>query len=575
MKKLYMIMAAAGMPLALIAQNPIDAYQLSQPELRGTARFMSMAGAFGALGGDLSTLSQNPGGIGVYRSSEVGLTFNIDCQSSNTDYQGFKMSDSQTKFYLNNIGIVGTLRLNNSAVPNLNLGFTYNKGASFSRRYKGGIPQLKTSLSNYIAGIANNYHLNEGDVRTTNNYDPYNPGYGQRFVPWSAILGYDSYLINPEGNPEDPIWQGQFGNGTTGSGQYNVVESGSLDEYNIVVGGNFANKVFWGMNFDIVSVDYSISSVWGENLKDAYVYDPNVGSVGRMDANWALSNLYNVSGTGFNYQLGVIVKPIQELRIGLAFHTPTWYHLTEHFYAENVDYSYPFQKDPQDPANSVPGNDYATTNNGDPSYNNINLTSPWKVIASIAGVFGSKCIVSFDYEWNGFKNMEYHTPTYNSFDYDYDYGYGYDDWWWKPTRADDFFNPTPAQEANQMIKKIYRNSSTIRIGAEYRILNNLSVRAGYSHVWSPVTVEAKNNMANIPTNGTLANFRLDNDTNYITAGIGYRVGGFYIDAAYVWKHMTSSYYPFSADPLDVANTSMSPNITFNNSQIVLSAGYKF
>ncbi len=27
---------------------------------QGTARFMSMAGAFGALGGDLSTLSQNP-----------------------------------------------------------------------------------------------------------------------------------------------------------------------------------------------------------------------------------------------------------------------------------------------------------------------------------------------------------------------------------------------------------------------------------------------------------------------------------------------------------------------------------
>ena len=37
----------------------------------GTARFMSMGGAFTALGGDISTLSQNPAGIGVFRTSEM------------------------------------------------------------------------------------------------------------------------------------------------------------------------------------------------------------------------------------------------------------------------------------------------------------------------------------------------------------------------------------------------------------------------------------------------------------------------------------------------------------------------
>ena len=56
------------------AQGALDLYTISQTDLRGSARFMSMAGAFGALGADLSTLNQNPGGIGVYRSSEVGMT---------------------------------------------------------------------------------------------------------------------------------------------------------------------------------------------------------------------------------------------------------------------------------------------------------------------------------------------------------------------------------------------------------------------------------------------------------------------------------------------------------------------
>ena len=49
-------------------QGAIDAYRISQPDMKGTARFMGMGGAFSALGGDLSTLSQNPAGIGIYLS---------------------------------------------------------------------------------------------------------------------------------------------------------------------------------------------------------------------------------------------------------------------------------------------------------------------------------------------------------------------------------------------------------------------------------------------------------------------------------------------------------------------------
>ena len=54
-----------ALPGAIMAQTAIDAYSISQNDLRGSARFMSMGGAFTALGGDISTLNQNPGGIGV------------------------------------------------------------------------------------------------------------------------------------------------------------------------------------------------------------------------------------------------------------------------------------------------------------------------------------------------------------------------------------------------------------------------------------------------------------------------------------------------------------------------------
>lgn len=549
----------ALLPIAAMAQSPIDAYTLSQNGLYGTARFMSMGGAFGALGADLSTLNQNPAGIGVYRSSDVGFTLNLDCQSATSDYNGFTTSTDQTKFLLNNIGGVGTWRMDNDILVNLNFGFTYNKRASFNKRYKGCVNSLKTSLSNYIAGIANSYELTEGDVRTSNNYDPYNP-IGSRYVPWSAILGYDSYLINPEGNPEAPTWQGQFGNGTSGSGYFNIAETGGIDEYNISIGGNLANMVYWGMTFGIVSFDYNISSLWGESLTNAYVFDPNAGRVRQMDADWNMTNLYNMNGNGFNYQLGVIVKPIQELRIGLAFHTPTWFSLTENYYSDQVNYNYSFKQIPD----GTSGLGYAITNDGVSTYSTTRLATPWKVIASVAGVIGSKAIISFDYEWNGYRNMSFSQPEYNDW---YDYGWGGVDY--------NAYVPTPEDEANQMIKTIYKNTNTIRVGAEYRVLSNLSVRAGYSYSSSPVTAEAKNNLANIPTAGTLANYRLDDETHYVTCGLGFNIKGFYADAAYVWKHQNATYYPFSPDPYNIGGTAMGSNLTFNNSQIILSLGYRF
>ena len=95
------IAAAAALltlPLVASAQGATDGYNFSQTDLKGTARFMSMGGAFGALGGDLSTLSQNPAGIGVYRHSEIGFTVDLDCQRATSNSSGLKVGQNQTKF---------------------------------------------------------------------------------------------------------------------------------------------------------------------------------------------------------------------------------------------------------------------------------------------------------------------------------------------------------------------------------------------------------------------------------------------------------------------------------------------
>ena len=66
MKKILFIIAASLMPVALSAQSAIDAYAMSQTDFRGTARFMAMGGAFGALGGDVTSMNQNPAGTVSY-----------------------------------------------------------------------------------------------------------------------------------------------------------------------------------------------------------------------------------------------------------------------------------------------------------------------------------------------------------------------------------------------------------------------------------------------------------------------------------------------------------------------------
>lgn len=569
MKKFYSLLALASIASIANAQSATDAYILSQQDMRGTARFMSMAGAFGALGGDLSVLTQNPGGIGVYRSSEIGFTVDLEAQNAKSISQSFSQTESDTRFYLNNIGGVATLRLPSSTMPNFNIGFTYHKAASFNKRYKGNIPNLPTSLSNYIAGIANSYELNEADVTTTGSYDPYNPPSDFRAVPWLPILGYDSYLISPEGNPDAPHWYGQFGKGTYGYGDFDVAERGSVEEYNIALGGNISNVLFWGMDFGITSIDYKVQSIWGESLTNAYVYNPTAGAekVETMNSNWQLVNNYRMNGSGFNYKLGLILKPIQQLRFGIAFHTPTYYKLTETFYNEEVDFSYPFQTG------------YAVTDNGYPGYNDINFRTPWKVIASAAAVLGNSLIVSFDYEWDAYKSMRYSEPNYGYYDpwYDYDYPW-YDPWgYYKPGKngSPAKFNESLSTQANNTIKEIYRNSNTIRVGAELRLLPTFSVRAGFGRVFSPITSKTNENLSNIPTAGTMANYRLDNATTYLTCGLGFRHGGFYTDLAYVYKYMSSEYLPFSPDPADTSMSIANSKIDFSTSQIVLSMGIKF
>ena len=92
MKKItYLLAFMLTLSITLFAQGEVDALRFSREDLYGTARAMSMGGAFGALGGDLTGVSVNPAGIAVYRSSEVVGTLNLSREGSSVgDYDANK-----------------------------------------------------------------------------------------------------------------------------------------------------------------------------------------------------------------------------------------------------------------------------------------------------------------------------------------------------------------------------------------------------------------------------------------------------------------------------------------------------
>ncbi len=545
MKKKVFAFLLCGLPLMLNAQDAFDVLQMSQNELRGTSRFQSMAGAFGALGGDLSTLTQNPGGIGVYRNSDLGITFSLDCNSTKSGVD--KMSE--TKFNVNNVGYVGAIRLNNEVMPNINFGFTYNRLHSYNRHYIGGVGNIPTSMSNFIADAFVNVNPNgpftEADLYWTDDFDPYIDGN----APWAAITTYDM-KTNKGGyvgiiNANNGFMQGLYGQGTFGDAYYEIDERGHANEYNIALGGNIANKVYWGLDVGIMDLDYRSYQIYEEDLTNAYVMaddndlltSPIVNDDTRAD--WSLTNYLHSEGTGVNFKLGLIWRPTQSLRLGAAVHTPTYYDMRDTYYAQANLNAYQYGNELYRASKG--------SNDGYDQSSTYTISTPWHFLGSVAGVIGAKGIVSLDYEYVANQTMRMGN----------DRGHNYPD-------------------VTYNVKNYFKPSHIIRLGAEYRVDPNWSLRAGYSYKTTQVKKGVDDYELNIATAGINPTYQYDNSVQYITCGAGYHYKSFYTDLAYVYKMRNSVYNAFSPINDDYGyEPNVSADVKDNNHRISLTLGMRF
>lgn len=523
------------------AQSAIDAYNITPTQLRGSARFVAMGGAFTSLGGDLTSMTQNPAGLGIYRSSDIGLTFDISPRKFTSITDAGKYSDSRTPVVFDNFGYVGVANLNGT-LSAIQWGFGYNRLASIDRVTSGHNNPTSNSLTNYVAaytgGIEPSKLLDRGD-----DFDPY---FDTR-EDWLSILAYNSMLIS-EVPGTDNAYAGLYQNGTVGDALYNIREKGYMDEYNIDIAGNVSDIVYWGLGVGIIDLDYTRNSYYSENMASALIYDRSSDRLVNGNAGFELSNAHRISGSGANLKAGFIVRPIEPLRIGFAVHTPTWLHLNHTGFGE-VSYNYtPDQTTSTRPTES--GNSWT------PDYDfDSRLTSPWKLMAGISYMIGNRGIISVDYERVAYNSMKMKEEEIDPRGY------------FTGSFVDNTY-------ANEDIKNYFRAANIFRVGAEFRLNKHVSLRAGYNYQSSTVRDEAKNGSLEIFTNGTDPSYRFDNDTQNICLGLGYRYKAWYIDLAYQHTRQTGTFHAYT-DWSGMAGRAPTADVTATHNNIVISTGIRF
>lgn len=513
------------------AQGEMNAYTMSQTDLNGTARYLGMSGAFGALGGDISSMSTNPAGLGIYRSSEVVTTISLSSIKANTNWNGLKADESKTKFNFDNIAYVGYFPTgNDEGIVGWNIGLSYNRVKSFNRSYRmNGVQPF--SVADYAAAMV--HGIPEKDLMLVNGqFDPYFDADNY----WLSVLGYEAGFFKPD-TPGGDTYHSAFGEpGADGWSAYSpqnvdlqVNEKGSIGQYNISFATNISNRFFLGATVAITDMDY--------NLTTRYTEDFSV-----KDLLW-LDNGLSTDGTGYAFNIGAIARPVDFLRVGIAYNSPTWYKMTDYFHGSA-----------QVVIDDVKGKVKET-----PDYQagEYRLRTPDRWIFSVAGV-GQNFLISADYELTNYKRM-------NLSDVD-----GYD------------------MIQTEGIKSDFGMSGTLKVGAEYKVTPQFSVRAGTLWRTSPMKQHVKDGIAAINPEGeyyinavdvagTIPNYTVDKGMNSYSVGVGYRfTPSFYADLACVYREYKEDAYAFpSTFNPDGPVKSDPASLKTKTTQVALTLGYKF
>lgn len=383
MKKIITLAALAlTITIGTNAQTAYDGAKLATKELNGTARFVGMGGAMGALGGDISTMGTNPAGIGIYRSNEIMATLNFGTTTTESNYLGSRHSVDADRFNFSNIGAVLSHKVGNyTDLRYVNFGINYSRSKAFYKNMSmsgimDGVSQTTQILDQANAG--------QGDLGATNTL----------FVNgWLSALGWNSFLFDQDDNN---IYYSELEEALTRDAYFDSRERGGINQFDFNVSFNFNDRFYLGATIGAYDVNYRKFSIYTEEYAEGWGYD--------------LKSWNEITGTGVDFKLGAIWRPVEEspFRVGLAIHTPTFYNLT---YATSAVMD-------TDLGHFDTYNDL----DGDDMHYYFRLRTPWLYNISLGHTVSNYLALGAEYEYEDYSTIKFHDDNGRSM------------WWENSTR---------------------------------------------------------------------------------------------------------------------------------------------
>lgn len=454
LSSLVAIVATTG---SLYAQYSPDALRFSQTNYGSTSRFKSMGGAQIGVGGDMSSLGGNPAGLGLFTKSEFSFTPEFNMMKGKADFLGERTNSSKNMLNLNNVGAVfynPTFKPKGQDPTKGVISTVFGVGYSRNNDFTGRYSFNGTNNLNSI----NNYFAEEANF--------FAPGDQTTLADYSIEkMAYDNYLINYDGtnNVYSAATRAPYRQSQT------EIRTGSTSEMNVAGALNISNTVYIGASLNFVNSRYESDRMFRES---GY----NTGVNSSYDTDYRVNS--DVKGSGFNARVGLIYRPDANLRIGATYQSPSW------MYYDDVQ------------AHSLTTTYYAGTQQGtfsnDPGLSGVTyqLRTPAKGSLGASYVIGGKALISADIDYIDYSGIKYSLDQDN--------------------------NQGAINTANDFIKDNYQSAVNYRVGAEYKVDNSFSLRAGYGNNGSAIKNDTKSYFA----------------TKFYTGGVGYRVSNYYLDLAY-------------------------------------------
>jgi hypothetical protein len=426
MKRLLIISLFAISITNLFSQTSSDALRYSRIFYNGSARYQGLGGAFGAIGADFSSIATNPGGLGLYSSSEFTISPYMRMENSQSSYSSETNKDNNINIGMQDLGLVFHLSgsdKNSSGFKGFNIAIGVNRENDFNNRIFMEGTNNKNSLLTQYVDVLNNTPGGISSQEINNQY------------PFDIAPAYNSDLIYYD--TVSKKYRNDAPNGGVIQSK-SIYTYGSINEYEFAFGANYNDRLYFGVTVGVPVINYSENTAYTEVRKDTAIH---------YFRSMKYDTQLETHGTGINLKLGLIYRPADWVRIGAAIHTPTYYGNMRDSWTTDMEGTF-----------SGANNQYITTSSFSPvGYYNYQLTTPFRAIGSVAFIIGKIGLISGEYEYVNLSQSTF-------------------------AASDASFS-----DVNSTIKNSYKAPVNVRFGTEWRI-HRFRIRGGFAYYGSPYQV---------------------------------------------------------------------------------------